>query len=148
MKEEKKDRIAKAFDADEMDYIGSEARSAYTDELKRIDTILKAGTTVPVPRDFEKAVAGRLPSAAARVKSRLLVFYKPLLFLLTLVVSIVFADALGITGLAEALQEVFQAAASLSMTMVFIICSSACILLMVSLMVVNLNSIRSRRIER
>lgn len=154
-----KGKLADAFDRDQLGEIEEQLATPsapavetgdYLKSLKRIDEALHSPPPISVPQGFVQTVLSRLPDKgyAGAKTYNLRDLFMPALFVITFILSFVFADQLGLTGLYSFASSFLQEGNSSSMPVIFVALSAIGILITSWLIVSSFFGIRSRRITR
>lgn len=155
MNDELKKKLEQAFDTGELNSLSSATRTEVSSDaeattflatLTAIEQTVQSEPLVSVPSGFTRAVMALLPRIKARRErtSRLQVVLLPVYLLVLAVVVIVFSDFFGITFLFETLSSQSEAIGEASLELIFIVVSSAGILLSAWLIISSLFGMRSR----
>lgn len=153
MNRKKHSILAEAFDtgrlketvADQEDLTAEDRR--YLARLGDMEEVLRSGTPVNVPRSFAASVVKALPSPEKTSKKLLVKLLRPALFVLTILLSIIFAEPLGLKPLMELIETNVFGSSEFPMAVLYMIVTCGAILVMLSLILSNMYSIRSRRVE-
>jgi hypothetical protein len=153
MSKDKRTEIAEAFDdgrlneavAEQEELTAEERR--YLSRLGDMEEVLRSGTHVTVPRSFAASVVKALPSPGESSKRLLVKLLRPALFVVTILLSIVFAEPLGLKPLMELIETSVFGSSEFPMAVLYMVVTCGGILVMLSLILSNMYSIRSRRVE-
>jgi hypothetical protein len=148
------DYLAKQFDNGEIAQIKPDSESSlsaeeerYLDSLNHLDSILKEGSAFDAPKSFSKRVMNSLPAQSTLPQKLAIKWFKPLLFLTTIVLCFIYYEPLGFGELYTTVESNMHAVESFPMDLLYVTITGGAIILMIVVVLSNFTSIRSRRIE-